>query len=60
MAYRYTHDDSNPSCNCFHSNYDEDHHEDINPKCPWPFASEEEEHRHFDNLQRVADIRSAR
>lgn len=30
------------------------------PMWLWPFQNEEEEHRHFDNLQRVADIRGAR
>jgi hypothetical protein len=29
------------------------------PKKAWPFASEDDEHRHFDNLQRARDIRSA-
>lgn len=28
-------------------------------KSHWHFASEDEEHRYFDDLQRVADIRSA-
>jgi hypothetical protein len=58
MANRFTHDETNDSCECFHCNYDEDHHEERNSF--YPFASEDDEHRHFDNLERAADIRSSR
>ena len=35
---------------------DETFDEDRTPS--WPFATEDDEHRYFDNLDRVADIRS--